>query len=267
MERIKPLLAVKSSHYLNNYRCCCCLVLYFPCAFYDSTPAPTLTVAIVKEVSDGCRGAAAPGFGGIDGGKDGGHKPLIAVHSKTLLTEFGVVMWQTEQVTWGKGRRDLFTVRLWLHGVQRLLEEREKWRVLSQVSTCTRMRKENIKTLRCHVYDNRQYSRDINQPERCADWCANACSGVSVCVSMPTYLMRDSKRSMKPVILDNSTTSLWRADRANVRHSQCVAGVVATEVLDRGNTASLILHTNLKKLTLKKWFHPDTCETICHISR
>lgn len=59
-----------------------------------------LTVAVVEEVGDGGRGAAAPGFGGVDGGEDGGHEPLVAVHSEALLAELGVVVRQTEQVTW-----------------------------------------------------------------------------------------------------------------------------------------------------------------------
>lgn len=57
------------------------------------------TVAIVEEVRNGCRGAAAPGFGGIDGSEDGGHEPLVAVHAEALLAEFGVVVGQTEQMT------------------------------------------------------------------------------------------------------------------------------------------------------------------------
>lgn len=65
------------------------------------------------------------------------------------------------------------------------------------------------------------------------------CAGVCVCVSMPTYLMRHSKRSVKSIILDDCAASLRRADGAHVRHAQGVAGVVATEVLDKGNTVSL----------------------------
>lgn len=65
---------------------------------------------------------------------------------------------------------------------------------------------------------------------------------VLVCVSMPTYLMRDSKRSVKPVVLDDGAASLRRADGADVRHAQGVAGVVATEVLDKGNKFKLALH-------------------------
>lgn len=62
---------------------------------------PRLTVAVIKEVRDGSRGAAAPGFGGVDGGQDGGHEPLIAIYPESLLAEFGVVVRQTEQVTCG----------------------------------------------------------------------------------------------------------------------------------------------------------------------
>lgn len=60
---------------------------------------PTLTISIVEEVGDGGRGAAAPGFGGVNGGEDGGHEPLVAVDAKALLTELGVVVGQTEEVT------------------------------------------------------------------------------------------------------------------------------------------------------------------------
>lgn len=60
---------------------------------------PGLTVAVIKEVRDGSRGAAAPGLGGVDGGQDGGHEPLIAINPEPLLAEFGVVVRQTQQVT------------------------------------------------------------------------------------------------------------------------------------------------------------------------
>lgn len=62
-------------------------------------PTPRLTVAVIKEVRDGSRGAAAPGFGGVDGGQDGGHEPFVAINSESLLTEFGVIVRQTEQMT------------------------------------------------------------------------------------------------------------------------------------------------------------------------
>lgn len=55
-------------------------------------PTPRLTVAVIKEVRDGSRGAAAPGFGGVDGGQDGGHEPLITINPEPLLAEFGVVV-------------------------------------------------------------------------------------------------------------------------------------------------------------------------------
>lgn len=76
-----------------------------PC-IYCSIFSPALTVAIIKEVGDGRRGAAAPGFGGVDGGEDGGHEPLVAVDSETLLAELGVVVGQTEQVTCGTETMD-----------------------------------------------------------------------------------------------------------------------------------------------------------------
>lgn len=59
-----------------------------------------LTIAIIEEVRDGGRGAAAPGLGGVDGGEDGGHETLIAVHPEALLAELRVVMRQTQKVTW-----------------------------------------------------------------------------------------------------------------------------------------------------------------------
>lgn len=61
----------------------------------------TLTVAVVEEVGDGGRRAATPGLGGIDGGEDGGHEPLVAVHPEALLAELGVVVRQAEEVTCG----------------------------------------------------------------------------------------------------------------------------------------------------------------------
>lgn len=69
--------------------------------------SPTPTVSIVEEVRDGGRGAAAPRFGGVDGGEDGRHEPLVAVHAEALLAELGVVVGQAEQVTCGaEGRWD-----------------------------------------------------------------------------------------------------------------------------------------------------------------
>lgn len=68
-----------------------------------STLSPTLTVAVVEEVGDGGRGAAAPGLGGVDGGEYGGHEPLVAVHAEALLAELGVVVGQAEQVPWSEG--------------------------------------------------------------------------------------------------------------------------------------------------------------------
>lgn len=65
------------------------------------------------------------------------------------------------------------------------------------------------------------------------------CLHVGDGVSMPTYLMRDSKRSVKPVVLDDGAASLRGADGAHVGHAQGVTGVVATEVLDKGNNVSL----------------------------
>lgn len=50
------------------------------------------------------------------------------------------------------------------------------------------------------------------------DRCAR--SDVCVCVSMPTYLMGNSERSVKPIVLDDSAASLWGADGADVGHPQ-----------------------------------------------
>lgn len=65
---------------------------------------------------------------------------------------------------------------------------------------------------------------------------------------MPTYLMGDSKRGVKPVVLDDSAAPLRRADGADVRHAQGVAGVMATEVLHKENTA----HLNRSPIIFKK---------------
>lgn len=56
---------------------------------------------------------------------------------------------------------------------------------------------------------------------------------------MPTYLMRDGKRGVKPVVLDDGAAPLRGADGADVGHAQGVAGVVAAEVLEKRNTVSL----------------------------
>lgn len=53
--------------------------------------------------------------------------------------------------------------------------------------------------------------------------------------SIHTYLMSHCKCSMKAIILNDGTASLWRADGADIRHAQGVTGVVATEVLDEWN--------------------------------
>lgn len=44
---------------------------------------------------------------------------------------------------------------------------------------------------------------------------------------MPTYLVSDSEGSVKAIVLDDGAASLRRADGADVRHAQSVAGVVA----------------------------------------
>lgn len=56
---------------------------------------------------------------------------------------------------------------------------------------------------------------------------------------MPTDLMCNGKRRVKPVVLDDGAASLRGADGADVRHAQGVAGVVATQVLVKRNTVSL----------------------------
>lgn len=59
-------------------------------------------------------------------------------------------------------------------------------------------------------------------------------------VSTPTYLMGDCERSVEPVVLDDSTASLRRADGADICHAEGVAGVVSTEILDKEDTRKLI---------------------------
>lgn len=63
------------------------------------------------------------------------------------------------------------------------------------------------------------------------------CVSVCVWVSMPTYLVGHSKGSVKPVVFDDGAASLRGADGADVGHAQGVAGVMATEILHRANTA------------------------------
>lgn len=62
-----------------------------------------LTIAVVEEVGDGGRGAAAPRLGGINRCQDGRHKPLVTVDAKALLAELGVIVGQAQQVTFGGG--------------------------------------------------------------------------------------------------------------------------------------------------------------------
>lgn len=45
------------------------------------------TVPIVKEVGDGSRGAAAPGFRGVNGGQDRRHESFVFSGAKPVLTE------------------------------------------------------------------------------------------------------------------------------------------------------------------------------------
>lgn len=73
---------------------------------YRAFKSPSLTIAIIKEVGDRSRGAAAPGFGGVNRGEDGGHEPLVTVHSETLFAELGVVVGQTEEVACGTEKKD-----------------------------------------------------------------------------------------------------------------------------------------------------------------
>lgn len=68
--------------------------------------------------------------------------------------------------------------------------------------------------------------------------CLELCLCADVCMSSPTYLMSNGKRSVKTIVFDDGAASLRRADGADVRHAQGVAGVVAAEVLDKGNTVS-----------------------------
>lgn len=59
-------------------------------------------------------------------------------------------------------------------------------------------------------------------------------------MSTPTYLMGDRERGVEPVVLDDGAASLRRADGADVCHAEGVAGVVSTEILDKGDTGKLI---------------------------
>ena len=95
----------------KNHRCLLNQPSADPRAFVVATFSPTLTVAVVEEVCDGGRGAAAPRFGGVDGGEDGGHEPLVAVHPETLLAELGVVVGQAEEVTCGAETKEMMDER------------------------------------------------------------------------------------------------------------------------------------------------------------
>lgn len=106
-------------------------------AWADCLPRPQeLTVAVVEEVGDGGGGAAAPGFGGVDGGEDGGHEPLVAAGAESLLAEFGVVVGQTQQVAWdGDGDRERLQLRdedfpyeFW-HIEFKMLDGNGKWQI------------------------------------------------------------------------------------------------------------------------------------------
>lgn len=78
------------------------------------------------------------------------------------------------------------------------------------------------------------------------------CVVLFVHVSMPTYLVCDSKRSVKPVVLDDGAAPLRRADGADIRHAQRVAGVVATKILNKRNSVSLNKATkNVLNCTVK----------------
>lgn len=71
---------------------------------------------------------------------------------------------------------------------------------------------------------------------------------------MPTYLMSDSKCSVEAVVLDDGAASLRRADGADIGHAEGVAGVVATEVLDRGNTQTVKTFHSIGPLTSSSSF-------------
>lgn len=152
-----------------------------------STFTPTLTVAIVKEVGDGCRGAAAPGFGGVDGGEDGGHEPLVAVHSEALLAELGVVVGQTEQVTCGIDRRRCTEFEM--------MDARRGDGICHRFAHAARRRKHTLH--RYQVHDIKRYSPDTNQQGRCADRGAYACPGLfltllmCVCACVHAYLSHE----------------------------------------------------------------------------
>lgn len=62
-----------------------------------------------------------------------------------------------------------------------------------------------------------------------------ACLPVLLClrVTMPTDLVCDGKRGVKPVVLDDSAAPLRRTDSAHISHAQSVARVVSAQILQR----------------------------------
>lgn len=63
----------------------------------------------------------------------------------------------------------------------------------------------------------------------------------------PTDLVSDCERGVKAIVLDDGTASLRRADGADIRHTQGVAGVVATEVLEEGDTDPAVTCQKLQR--------------------
>lgn len=96
------------------------------------------------------------------------------------------------------------------------------------------MRKEN--TMRPQVIF-------IQQPQSCGQMSKPklVCISVRVLTTAATLtdLMRHRECGVKPVILNDGAASLWRADSADVCHSQGVTGVMAAEVLKRWYTKNL----------------------------
>lgn len=74
--------------------------------------------------------------------------------------------------------------------------------------------------------------------------------------------MSDSKCSVKAVVLDDGAASLRRADGADIRHAEGVAGVVAAEVLDRGDTQTVKTFRSVGPLTSLSSFSVDLASEV-----
>lgn len=231
MEKIKPLLAGKSSHGEKNYRA---WKLYFPRAFIvlhflPHPPLPSSKKSVMVAEVQRLQGLEASMEVRME---DISRLSLFTPKRSSQNLESS---WDKPS-RWPEAWRERTRCTEWMEG-------RETMRLVVGLHMQQEWEKKTYWELSYQEYDIRQYFCDIYQQERCADRCACPglfiALGVCVCVSMPTYLMRDCKGSVKPVVLDDSAASLRRADGADVCHAQGVAGVVATEVLDKRNAVSL----------------------------